>query len=276
LKKDLISVILPIWKADINQLKKCIDSLINQTYSKIEIIIVYKKTSEFDDAFYQLIRAYQDNRIKITDDKNQGFPAALNEGIKNSTGEFIARIDSDDFCELDRFEKQLKFKTNNKYNVVGSWAYLVSLDGKKIGKKILPVTHEEIRKKMMFLNPILHPSILMERKMFDEIGFYDLSFSFAEDYELWFRAMHNHYKFGNVPEFLISMGMDLSSDSITRGPEWRKVRKRNLQVKNKALLHYGFFKPLDIFYYLLTPLYYFISPKVTIRAREIINRNSEI
>ncbi len=126
---------------------------------------------------------------------------------------------------------------------------------------------------MMFLNPILHPSILMERKMFDEIGFYDTSFSFAEDYELWFRAMHNHYKFGNVPEFLISMGMDLSPDSITRGPEWRKVRKRNLQVKNKALLHYGFFKPLDIFYYLLTPLYYFISPKITIRARKIINRN---
>jgi len=147
LKKDLISVILPIWKADINQLKKCIDSLINQTYSQIEIIIVYKKSSEFDDAFYQLISTYQDDRIKITDDKNQGFPAALNEGIKNSTGEFIARIDSDDFCELDRFEKQLKFKTNNKYNVVGSWAYLVSLDGKKIGKKILPVTHEEIRKK---------------------------------------------------------------------------------------------------------------------------------
>jgi len=272
MKKNLISVILPIWKPDIRRLKLCLDSLVNQTYSDIEIIIVYKKSPEHDGAFYNLTKGYQDNRLKIVDDKNLGFPSSLNEGITNSSGEYIARIDSDDYCELDRFEKQLEFKVTHKYNVVGSWANLISDNGKQIGKKKLPTTHEEIRKKIMFRNPILHPSVLMDRAMLENIGYYDDSFVSSEDYELWLRAMHHQYKFGNVPEYLVNMGIEENPDSITRGSQWKKVRTRSMKAKNKALLHYGFFKPFDVFYYLLTPFYYFISPKNAMKFRKTLNQ----
>lgn len=270
----MVSVILPVWKPDITRLKTCLASLLTQTYRDLEIIIIYKKNSEFDLDFEKLIAQIGDTRIKVIEDKNKGFPASLNQGIINSSGEFIARIDADDFCEQKRFEKQIQFKKEHNYNVVGSWAYFVASDGQKIDKKKLPVTHQEIRKKIMYRNPILHPSVLMDRAMLEEIGLYDNSSISSEDYELWLRAMHHNYQFGNVPEYLVNIGIDNNPHSITRGSEWRKVRTSSMNVKKRALMNYGFNKPLDIFYYLLTPLYYFISPKNAMRTRKMLRRNN--
>jgi len=272
MKTGLISVILPVWKPNFVQLKKCIDSIVSQTYTNFEIVIIYKKSSEHDDKFFKLIEDYSDKKIKVVDDKNQGFPASLNEGIINSSGEFIARIDGDDFCDKDRFEKQLEFKNKHKCNVVGSWARHVTNDGKIIGEKKVPITHKEIRKKIMYRNPMLHPTILMDRSMLNDTSLYDPSCISSEDYELWFRIMSKNFRFGNVPEFLVSIGIGDSPDSITRGTGWKKVRSGSLQVKNKALLRYGFFRPLDILYYIPTPFYYLISPQLAMKVRKILKR----
>ena len=266
MQNGLISVILPIWKPNLSHLKTCIDSVVAQTYSDIEIIIIYKKSPEFDDGFYRLIKEYRDDKIKVVED-NSGLSSALNTGIIKSMGEFIARIDGDDFCEIDRFEKQLKFKENHKYNVVGSWANYISNEGKKIAKIQVPITHQEIRKKMMLHNPILNPSVLMDRRMLEDVGVYDVPLVYAADYDLWFRAMFNGYKFGNVPEYLVTI-RDYPQ-SVTRGSTWKKARIHAIKAKNRAFLHYGFFKPRDFFYHLLTPLIYFISPSVALRAKKI-------
>ena len=268
MKKGLISVILPVWQPDISHLKKCLESLIAQTYSNNEIIIVYKKSPEHDKKFFELVESFSNNSIKIIIDKNTSLPAALNEGIQNSSGEFIARIDADDFCALNRFERQLKFKSEHKCNVLGSWAYYVSSEGKKIGKMEPPVTHYEIRKKIMFRDPILHPSVLMDRKMLDDMGLYDTNFISAEDYELWFRAIYNDYKFGNIPEYLVSIRAN--PESITRGSGWKKLRIYSMKAKTRALFHYGFFKQRDILYYLPTPFYYYISPTNAMRVRKLL------
>jgi len=204
MQNGLISVILPIWKPNLSHLKTCIDSVVAQTYSDIEIIIIYKKSPGFDDGFYRLIKEYRDDKIKVVED-NSGLSDALNAGIIKSRGEFIAKISGNDFCEIDRFEKQLKFKENHKYNVVSTLGYFISNEGKKIAKIQVPITHQEIRKEMMLRNPILNSSVLMDRRMLEDIGAYDTSFVYAEDYELWFRAMSHGYKFGNVPEYLVSI-----------------------------------------------------------------------
>jgi len=264
MQNGLISVIIPVWKPNFSHLKTCIDSVLAQTYSDIEIIIIYKKSPEFDEGFYLLIKEYQDDKIKVVED-NRELPGARNVGLIKSRGEFIALIDADDFSEMDRFEKQLKFKENHKCNVVGSLANFISNDGKKFAKIEVPITHQEMRKEMMLRNTILNPSVLMDKRMFEDIGFYDHSFVYAEDYELWFRAMFNGYKFGNVPEPLIRLRYN--PQSVTRGSTWRKARIYDIKAKNRALLHYGFFKPRDIFYYLLSvPLTYFIPPMTVLRV----------
>lgn len=265
--EGLISVILPVWKPNINELKTCLDSLIAQTYPNIEINIVYKKSSEFDDAFYLLINGCQDKRIKVINYENKGFASIINEGIRNSRGEFIARIDADDWCSIDRFEKQLKFKKKHKCNIVGSWGHVISKNGKKIGISKLQISHEEIRKKIMFRCPLIDSSALMDRSMLEEIGLYDISFVESLDDEIWFRAMYKGYKFGNVPECLVTIRYDPQSRS--HGDDWRKARIYAIKAKTKAVLHYGFFKPLDLFYYLQVPLYYFISPKNAMKVRRL-------
>lgn len=267
-----ISVIIPVWHPNIDQLKKCLNSVIKQTYVNLEIILIYRKSEGFDDKFYHLINEYhEEKRLKVIEGKSKGFVNALNEGILNSNGEFIGRLDADDYCKIERFEKQLEFKKIHNYNIVGTWAYSISEDGKIIGKIEPPTSHFDIRKKMMFHCPLLHPTILMDRKMLDDIGLYDPSFIHAEDYELYFRAMSRNYKFGNVPDHLGYIRETIESRS--RGAEWRKQRLYYIKAKNKAFFHYGFVKPYDIIYHILTPVSYFMSPFIWNRLKKFTGWN---
>lgn len=270
MKKNLISVVLPVWNQEMGHLKKCIDSILFQTYSELELIIVYKKSNESDTDFYNLIEQYSDKRIKIINDKNKGLPHARNDGITNSEGEFVAVMDGDDFCELNRFERQLDFKRKHNYNLVGSWVHWVSNDGKLIAESVTPSTHHDIRKKIMYRCPIYHPTVLMDRQMLDDIGMYNTRFVVGEDYELYLKAISKGYKVGIVPEFLVNMR--LTPDSVSRGSTWKKLRLYTIRAKNLAILHYGFHRPLDIICYLPTPFTYFISPKLAMKGRKILNR----
>ncbi len=83
MQNGLISVIIPVWKPNLSHLKTCIDSVVAQTYSDIEIIIIYKKSPEFDEDFYRLIKEYQDDKIEVVEDDG-GLPIARNVGIIKS------------------------------------------------------------------------------------------------------------------------------------------------------------------------------------------------
>lgn len=265
--EGIISVVLPVWKPDFSELKLCMDSVVGQTYKDLEIIIIYRKSDGFDENFYSLISEYKDNRIRIIEGKKTGFTNSLNEGIESSTGKFIARIDADDYCDTSRFEKQIEFKKKYNYDIVGSWAYSISHEGKVIGKIELPVTHDEIRKKMMLHCPMLHPAILMDRKVFSGIGMYDAEFIHAEDYELYFRAMSHNYKFGNVPEYLVYIREGKFSRS--RGEEWKTQRRYYVKAKKKAREDYGFNKYYDVLYNVFTPFSYFVSPRMALQIKKL-------
>lgn len=267
MKKDLISVIIPVWRPNHNHLKCCINSVINQTYTNLEIILIYRSDPEFDNNFRGLMKEYSDKRIKIIESLQKGVAFGRNLGIKNSTGEFLANIDSDDYCIENRFERQIKAIKSKKCNVLGSWAFIISNAGKKIGTLKYPITHSEIRKKIILHDVILNPSVLMERKMLDDIGLFDLSLTGAEDYELWLRAMSRGFRFANMPEYLVFIREN--PQSITRGPDWRRHRRNGMEVRKKAVLNYGFSKPLDIFYYLISPLRYLISPRLALRFKKL-------
>lgn len=95
--EDLISVILPIYKVE-NYLKKCIDSVINQTYTKLEIILVDDGSP---DKCGDICNEYskKDARIKVIHKENGGLSDARNAGIKGATGKYIAFIDPDDYVD---------------------------------------------------------------------------------------------------------------------------------------------------------------------------------
>ena len=267
--EELISVIIPVWKPHFEQLKICIESIVNQTYKNLEIIISYRNENTFDEKFFRMINEFNDSRIKIILNKKKGFTNALNEAVVYASGKYIARIDADDYCNIERIEKQIEFKKTHNFNIVGTWAILIDEYDNEIGKIETPHTHEEIRNKMMIHNPILHPSVLLEKKIFEQIGIYDTKFNGAEDYEFWFRAIFHKLKIGNVPEFLTYLRE--TPDSITRGSEWKKQRRMNIKVKNYAFRNYGFNSIKDtIFHIVLTPLTYFVSPSKSVQAKRFL------
>lgn len=102
----MISVIVPVYNVE-KYLKKCLDSIINQTYSNLEIICVDDGSK---DCSIDILKVYacRDSRIKIISQKNTGLSAARNTGLHHASGEYIMFVDSDDWLDLDICEKALQ------------------------------------------------------------------------------------------------------------------------------------------------------------------------
>ena len=103
MEEELISVIVPVYNVE-NYIERCLNSIINQTYKNIEIVCVNDGST---DNSLNILNKFQkkDSRIKIISQENQGLSEARNVGIKNSSGKYIGFVDSDDWVDLDYYEK---------------------------------------------------------------------------------------------------------------------------------------------------------------------------
>ena len=107
-----VSVIIPVYNSS-KHIKECIESVINQTYKNIEIIVV--DDASYDNSF-EIIKNINDSRIKILELKqNIGVARARNKGIEIAVGDYICFLDSDDYWVLDKLEKQVEFIEKNHY-----------------------------------------------------------------------------------------------------------------------------------------------------------------
>lgn len=146
--------------------------------------------------------AKQDRRIEILDlGKNEGIVRALNLGIQRATGEFIARMDADDFAHPERFAQQLKWLLDNKLDLCGSSIREYGIRFKWSRTSSSPVTSEEINAHLLFQNSIFHPTLLARREVFDTFQ-YRAEYQYAEDYDLFARAS-TCYRMGNHPAALL-------------------------------------------------------------------------
>jgi glycosyltransferase involved in cell wall biosynthesis len=111
-----VSVIIPVYNVE-NYLHQCLDSVLNQTLSDIEIICV---NDESTDSSLDILEEYaaRDSRVKIITQKNAGAGAARNTGLRTATGEYLSFLDSDDFFELDMLEKAYSTCLSNKLDFV--------------------------------------------------------------------------------------------------------------------------------------------------------------
>ncbi len=121
LMKDKISVVIPVHN-DRKTLKRCLDSIVNQTYKNLEIIIVDGST----DSSLKIARKYQekDKRIKIITGEDKGAGRAKTAGFKKATGKFIGVVDADDYIELNMYEKMHDMAVLNEVDLVRCQYYL--------------------------------------------------------------------------------------------------------------------------------------------------------
>ena len=208
--KEKISVILPVYNAE-KFLEEAIKSILDQTYKNFELII-YDDGSK--DNSKNIIDSFNDSRIKyFKNDKNLGLIKTLNNALKFSTGEYIARMDADDICLPDRFQKQISFFNFNDVDILGTEICFINENskilgrgvGKYCGMKITPYT-------FLQRSPLYHSTVMFKRKVLDREDFYDADFIHAEDYELWLRLSKKH-KIDLIDEPLLFYR--IHGDSIT-------------------------------------------------------------
>lgn len=195
-----VSVIIPVYNAE-QFLRESIESILNQTFTNFELIIIDDAST---DSSFEIIQSYSDSRIRVfRNEINLGSAATMNKGIKESAGEYVARMDADDISLPHRLEKQVTYlDTYEGVYVVGSWV------------KVIGDTHEYVWKYAsesdllsaytLFICYIAFPSVMMRKKLFTQEGlWFKTDFRRAEDFEVWARASHV-VKLANIPEVLLN------------------------------------------------------------------------
>lgn len=224
-----ITVLMPAYNAG-RYIAEAIASVLRQTYADFEFIIVNDGSS---DNTLDIINTFNDPRIRIINQPNQGVAVALNAGLKQARAPYIARFDADDVCYPGRLQKQLWFLRNNpEYILVGSDAEYISANGDHLFNfRCIAHTHEEIKQKMYFYCPFVHPTVMYKTDIIRALGGYPENAHNFEDYLLWTNIARAG-KLYNLPEALIKYR--LNPTSVTIDERWRGKRFRYL--KRQAVL----------------------------------------
>jgi glycosyltransferase involved in cell wall biosynthesis len=231
----LVSVIIPTYNSS-KYIKETLESILNQTYSNLEIIITDDASK---DNTLDIVRGYEDERIKIlTSNKNLGISQNMNKGILASEGKYIAIMDADDWSYPYRIEKQVKLMEENP-NVVLCSGYMDMCDENLKFKhtRTYPTTNEEIRKVLLRYDPIAHPASMWRKETLLKTNLYPLYVNnTCHDYSLIFE-ISQYGEFQNIPESLIKYR--IRKDSVT-GKKVRQTQLFSTYFQIKAIVEYGF------------------------------------
>lgn len=201
---ELISVIMSTYNESFDQLTIAIESILNQTYPHFEFIIVLDNPNNKE--IFDLLKKYKniDDRIRlIINKKNEGLACSLNKAADLASGCYIARMDADDKSMETRLEEQIEYMIKNELDVVSSNCIYIDESGVQIGKKSqIPILPNELKRILPFGSSIIHPSVLMSKVAFYNVGGYR-GFRTAQDYDLWLRMLSYGYKIGSIDKPLI-------------------------------------------------------------------------
>ncbi len=226
-----ISVILPVYNSS-ETILESLKSISNQTYKDFEIIAINDGST---DNSLEILNEYKkiEPRLRVISRDNMGLPFTLNEGIRLAKGEYIARMDADDICFPERFEKQILFLESNNIDVCGTQTILFD---KAYGKSNLPITKEGCMIKLLFTCPFYHPTIMGKRELFVKYK-YNEKLDCSQDYELWCRMISNGIKMTNMKDLLLYYR--ISSNQIV-SKKSNKIRDYSIETSKK------YWKSLDL------------------------------
>lgn len=180
-------------------LTQAIESVKSQNFSDWELIIIDDGST---DQTKEIIEKYLiDNRIHyFKNEKNLGISASRNRALKESNGEYIAILDSDDFwIDNKKLERQNAWLDSHKdYVLVGTRAIVVDEKGQEINRLSGLLVDKEIKQKLLLKNPLIHSSVVYRRDKVLAVGAYGLNLDGFEDYDLWLKLGLNG-KFCNLP-----------------------------------------------------------------------------
>lgn len=199
-----LTVLMSIYNGGL-YLEAAIESILTQTFTEFDFLIIDDASTDKTSTILKKF-AQQDSRINIIINKqNQGLAYNLARGVEAANTPWIARMDADDIARRDRLEKQMGYiKENPDIDILGSYALNINARGEILEERTVPLDHENICR-LIWTNPLIHPTVLFRRSAILKIGSYysKTRQRIPEDYQLWFRACAAGLRFANLPEPLI-------------------------------------------------------------------------
>ena len=235
---DLVSVIIPYYKKR-NTIRETLNSVINQSYKNLEVLVIYDDTNLNDFEFLKKI-AKLDSRIKIIKNETKlGAGFSRNIGIEKSNGKYIAFLDADDTWSLDKLQSQILFMKQNSYKVSHTSYYIVDKNKKIIGQRrardFLSIADILKSCDIGLSTVILEKNIVIDNK----IKFPKLTTK--EDFVFWLMVLKKDFKFYAQDKFLTNwsdLENSLSSSTIQKLKDGFRVYNQYMNFNIIKSLYY--------------------------------------
>lgn len=230
----LISIIMAAYNAE-KTIGMAIDSVLSQTYVNFELIIINDCSK---DNTLKIIEEYSlaDPRVKvISNSKNSGVSITRLNGLKASTGEWIAILDSDDAWMPEKLEKQIKLQRQTNADVVYTGVTYMDSDGSPIDW-VLHIPFEIGYKKLLKQNLITNSSAIVRKKLFE--SHYAIGDDMHEDFALWLNILKTGIKAYGIDEPLIIYRVSTNSKSGNKLKSaimnWKTYRYMKMNIFSSA------------------------------------------
>lgn len=220
----LVSVLIPTYNYG-RFLKQCLESVVNQTYKNIEVIIVDDGSTDNTKQIiqeYPVVRYYYQN--------NSGVSVARNRLLKEARGEYIAFIDADDYWTEDKIEKQISYLQNHPDEDMVFSICRNFFDNEQVANN----KKAQFLAQTDFLAGI--PSALIKKEIFDKFGFFEDDMEYGEDSEWLMRVRLHGIKSGRIDEVLYFRRLHGNNITIQKTPignEGYKMLVAKLRAKAK-------------------------------------------
>ena len=209
----LVSVLLSTYNSE-ESIGESIDSLLSQTYKNLEILISDDGST---DSTKEICKKFQlkDERILFSSNKkNIGLTKSLNNLAQKASGSLIARHDADDISLPYRIEEQIEFMKKKKLDAVTTRSLIKQNNKKRPGISFYIPDKLLINRK----NPFIHGTLIIKKNVFQEIGYYDERFYYAQDYKLFYDLLNKGYKVKTLNKalYILNTENNISSENLEK------------------------------------------------------------
>jgi glycosyltransferase involved in cell wall biosynthesis len=238
MSQPFVSVLMPAYNPG-PYVREAIDSVLAQTYSAFELVIIDDASS---DGSYELAQEYaaRDTRVRVfRQPHNQGIVAARNRAFAEAKPDarYYAILDSDDVALPERLEQQVAFlEAHPDYALVGGHTLIIDEDGKPAGIRRYPTDYAAICRTITRYNPIAQPAVMLRRSLLGSAAPYNAGYPRCQDYDLWLRLAAQH-PIANLDRPVIKYRVSAQQGKRTH---LRRTLALTLQLQRKWLFHHKF------------------------------------
>ena len=209
----LVSVLLSTYNSE-ESIGESIDSLLSQTYKNLEILISDDGSTDSTKEICKKFQLKDERVLFFSNKKNIGLTKSLNNLAQKASGSLIARHDADDISLPYRIEEQIEFMKKKKLDAVTTRSLVKQNNKKRPGISFYIPDKLLINRK----NPFIHGTLIIKKNVFQEIGYYDERFYYAQDYKLFYDLLNKGYKVKTLNKalYILNTENNISSENLEK------------------------------------------------------------